>query len=240
MTHPGPLIGDRLVRIGQHSGNLFLELRRHLRNGWGVDGRRSSCHGRFLVDEGTTQHDVHVEKLLSVQRFRHVVAGLVHKAAFFFGEGRAFLASNDKKAVHPTAVLQGDSEQGLRPRRHHPQAHGATSVLILRGYRGDRGCGQRAQDGLNIARREASGGVTDERTVFAVKDGGQRRIHWQIIEDRSERPVKLGFPGRFTVRSRRRHLWLLPQKCAHCSNGVRSIQRKVLTPLDGLKVIRAD
>jgi hypothetical protein len=43
--------------------------------------------------------------------------------------------------------------------------------------------------------------VTDERTVFAVEDGGQRRIYRQIIEDRGERSLKLRFAGRFTVGS---------------------------------------
>jgi hypothetical protein len=73
--------------------------------------------------------------------------------------------------------------------------------LILRACRSDRGCGQRSQDGLDITRRETSGGVTDERTVFAVEDGGQRRIYRQIIEDRGERSLKLRFAGRFTVGS---------------------------------------
>lgn len=43
--------------------------------------------------------------------------------------------------------------------------------------------------------------MSDEGTVFAVKNGGQGRIHRQIIEDRSERPLQLGFGRRFTVRS---------------------------------------
>ena len=71
--------------------------------------------------------------------------------------------------------------------------------MVLRTCGTDRRCGQRAQDGLDITRRETSGGMTDEWTIFAVKNRGQRRIHRQIIEDRSERPLKLRFAGRFTV-----------------------------------------
>jgi hypothetical protein len=69
--------------------------------------------------------------------------------------------------------------------------------LVLGAGRHDRWCGQRAQDGLHNARREPPRGVTDERTVFAVKNGGKRRIDRQVVEDRSERPLKLRFAGRF-------------------------------------------
>ena len=64
--------------------------------------------------------NAHVEEPVPVQCFRHVLAGLVHQAAFFFRKSGAFLASNDEKAVHPVPVLERDTQQGFGPRSDHP------------------------------------------------------------------------------------------------------------------------
>jgi hypothetical protein len=55
--------------------------------------------------------------------------------------------------------------------------------------------------------------MADEGTILAMKDSRQRRVHRQIVQDRSERPLKLGFGGRFAVLSRRCHEALLMRTC---------------------------
>jgi len=115
-------------------------------------------------DKRPAEHDIHIEQAFAIQRFRDLVAGLLHQALLFFRERDAFFSSDDEEAVCPVPMQEGNSEQRLRARRNQAEANGAPALLIIRGGRCSDGGGRKCpEDGLNITRSEASGGMADQR-----------------------------------------------------------------------------
>ena len=179
-----------------------------------------------MRDKWSAENEIHIEQVFTIESFRDLVAGLLHQGSFFFDERGAFFSSNDEEAVRPVPVLERNSQQRFRTGRHHAEAHGTASVLILCACRHERRRGQRTKDGLHIAGVEPSGGMADEGTVFTVKDRRDRGVYRQVVEDRGERPLELGFAGRFTVLSRRCHSGVVRAAMRHCSNASAAIQRQ--------------
>lgn len=54
---------------------------------------------------------------------------------------------------------------------------------------------------MHVAGRKATSRMAGQRTVFAMKDRGQRRIDGQFVQHRRQRPLELCFRGWFAVRS---------------------------------------
>ena len=152
----------------------------------GDGGRRD----RLVRDKRAAEHDVHIEQAFAIQRFRHVVAGLLHQALLFFRERGALFSPDDEKAVCPVPMLEGNPEQRLRARRNQAEANRAPALLIVRGGRcSDGGGRQCSEDGLNITRGEASCGMADQRALVTMEHGGERRVDRQLVDARMSRSV---------------------------------------------------
>ena len=153
-----------------------------------------------MCDKRPAEYDIHVEQAFAIQRFRDLVAGLLHQALLFFRERDAFFSSDDEEAVCPVPMQEGNSEQRLRARRNQAEANGAPALLIIRGGRCSDGGGRKCpEDGLNITRSEASGGMADQRALVTVEHGGKRRVDRQLVDHGRQGPLEVRLGNWFVV-----------------------------------------
>jgi hypothetical protein len=130
-----------------------------------------------MGDKRSAKQDIHVEEAFAIQRFRDFVAGLFDQTLLFFRKGGAFFSPDDEEAIRPVSMLEGHSKQRFCARRNQAKANGASALLIVRWRQGRDGGGrQSSENGLNIPWSEASGGMTDERALVAVEQGGERGV----------------------------------------------------------------
>src|SRR5262249_36634158 len=136
----------------------------------------------------------------ALQRFCHLVAGLLHQTLLFFRECDALFSSDNEEAVCPVPILEGHSEQRLRARRNQAEANRASALLAVRGSRWSDGVGrERSEDGLNVAGCEASCGMAHQRALVTVEHGGKRRVDRQLVDHGRQGPLKMRFGNGFTL-----------------------------------------
>ena len=97
-------------------------------------------------------------------------------------------------------MQEGNSEQRLRARRNQAEANGAPAILIIRGGLCSDGGGRKCpEDGLNITRSEASGGMADQRALVTVEHGGECCVDGQLIEHGRQSSLEMRLRNRFVV-----------------------------------------
>lgn len=91
-------------------------------------------------------------------------------------------------------MAERHAQQGFGARRNQTKPQGARDLSV--GACRDGGQhflrGERADDGLDIARREASMDLRGQRTLFLVDNRHQRGLGRQSVEDGSEGALEMG------------------------------------------------
>ena len=190
-----------MVGIRQNGDNLVLEFRCELRcRSREHFCRRRRWRDRLVRDKRAAEHDIHIEQAFAIQRFCHLVAGLLHQALLFFRERDALFSPDNEEAVCPITMLEGHPKQRLRARCNQAEANSSSILLVVRGGRCSDGLGRQcSEDGLNIARCEASCGMADQRALVTVEHGGERRVDRQLVDHGCQGPLEMRFGNGFTL-----------------------------------------